>query len=292
MLVRDSYFDYCNKFKLVWNYLRSLSVDEDRVVSEICKHRGYSIARMGRILKEAEFIFIDTEKEIDLNKIAFEELGLLRKVTKKPSNSLNISDLSIDDVKNLINGSKQAENSKTKLDGYEFRLKGMYIFPVKNMIGNVIALIGWYPGRKYITTPSKFFNKSSLFYGMEQIGKTGLNKPYFIVEGIFDSLSIRAMGFNAIAQMGIKSSRVKKINYGLFSRLVAIPDNDNEGVEVVKNDEWFLPSNGSYVCITNTNKGIKLKDVDDLCRIFSEDELKDVFAEALLCRDRLIKWGI
>lgn len=292
MLNKEEYVEYCNKFKVVWDYLKSLSVNEDRVISEICEHRSYKVSRMGKILREAEFIFI--EQEIDISKIAIEGLGLIKKVKEKPKN-VSVSDMSIDDVKNLIKSAKNVNNNQStegRWSGYEFRLKGMYIFPVKNMLGNVIALIGWYPGKKYITTPSKFFNKASLFYGMEQISKTGLNKPYFLVEGIFDSLSIRALNFNAIAQMGIKSSRVKKINYGLFSKLIAIPDNDSEGRDVISNDEWSIPYNGSYVQIINTHKGIKLKDVDDLCAMFGEDELSEVFADAILCKDKLIQWGI
>ena len=219
MSLSEEYRDYCTKFNSVWKYLQSCSKDLDSIVNEVCEHRLYfgSFEKWRKILGEIGIAYVSADT-CDYSKFEgreFEELALFS-VTEK--------------------GRKH------------FLMDGRYILPVKDMLGNVIALIGWYPdSKKYVTTPSKFFSKDCLFFGMEQLGKTGIGKDYFLVEGIFDSLSLRAEGFNAVAQMGIGTSRIKVAMYGLFRKLVGIPDNDKQGRKVLKEDLWNLPRNASYL---------------------------------------------
>lgn len=247
MLTREEYLLYCKKFKKAWQYLCSLSADKDEVIHEICSQRGYSYERMQPILKNAEFIYLDSLPE---------------KLNKQDG------DLALFD------------------DNGNFILLDRFIFPVKDMLGNVIALIGWYPDeKKYITTPSKYFSKACLFYGMEQIGEKGLGGTLYLTEGIFDSLSLRSLGFKSLAMMGISGSRYKESLYSLFSRVVAIPDNDPQGRKVLKNDLWNLPSNGKYF---RWSGNYKIKDVDDLIRTFEEDDLFDVFSSVVREQDRIV----
>lgn len=235
MLSQSDYEAYCKGFKSIENYLRKYSRDTDRVVSEICGARGYYPERMGDILRSAGFFFVE-------DTTCFEKLKKVR----------NVKDYGIFSEKG------------------NFILEGRYIFPVRDMLGNTIALIGWFPDeKKYVTTPSKFFSKQCLFYGMEQIGKTGLGKHYYLVEGIFDCLSVRSLGLPCVAQMGITTSRYKQVMYSMFSSLTAIPDNDAEGREVIAYDKWKLPTNSRYFRWLGDNS----KDIDKICNGYEAEDV-------------------
>lgn len=236
MLSREEYTEYCRKYRVVWSYLKSCSKNQDEVIREICALREYDYERMGVILKKADFIFPENVDDKKLEKVG-EELALVTKEGK-------------------------------------FLLTGRYVFPVMDMLGNIIALIGWYPDeKKYVTTPSKMFSKDCLFFGMEQLGTTGIGKTYYLVEGIFDSLTIRSMGFPCIAQMGINSSRYKEVLYTLFKKLVAVPDNDTQGSDVLRNDKWKIPYSGKYM---RWKSSTYIKDIDKLCNMFEYDDVKNM----------------
>jgi DNA primase len=240
-LTKEEYDDYCSRYKKVWKYLNDVSYEEDSVIQSICDLRGYDLeSNMPNMLKEIGFVFIDED--------LFDEIKLL-KISR---------DLGIYTNKNT------------------FLLKGRYIFPVKDMLGNIVALIGWYPDdKKYITTPSKFFKKGCMLFGMEQLEKTGIGKDYILVEGIFDCISVRSLGINCVALMGIKATNYTKVLYTLFKGIVAIPDNDKEGRKVIVNDAWKLPVNGKYFKWVGS-----LKDIDDMIKYYDmKDILKDIWKE-------------
>lgn len=235
MLSKSEYVDYCKRFKTVYGYLKKNSKPVSRVIAEICALREYDVSCMGSILSDAGFIYPEGCDFSVLKSDRFKDLGLYSEGT--------------------------------------FLLSGRYIFPVYDMLGNIIALIGWFPDKKkYITTPSKLFSKDCLFYGMEQIGVSGLGKDYILVEGIFDSLSVRSLGLNCIAHMGIASSRYKTLMYSFFGNLLGIPDNDAEGRNVVKTDGWKLPVKGKYL----QWRGSRLKDIDNLINMYDRSEIKSI----------------
>lgn len=258
MLDKEYYNDYCNRFNAVWKWIQGKSVDKNIVISEICEKRNYEKERMSGILDELGFSRLpeDVDKTL-LARKEFHDLGLFKEA--------------------------------------KFLLENRYIFPVKDMLGNVIALIGWYPDeKKYITTPSALFSKSGMFFGMEQLGKTGVNRSYFLTEGIFDTLSLRSLGFNAVAQMGIDSSQQKEVLYGLFRRIVAVPDGDAEGKKVVSMDAWHIPVGSSYLRWYGSVPGRKkgLKDIDDFCNYYDGDTMVSLLSEALDDKDRIIEYKL
>lgn len=260
----SEYKEYCDKYKAVWKYIKSCSKPFDDIVDEVCEHRLYYGGRekWAKILSEVEVAFV-SEDTCDYSR---------------------------------FKGSEFKDLSLFSKDGH-FLLNERYILPVRDMLGNIIALIGWYPdSKKYITTPSKFFSKDCLFFGMEQLGRTGLGKDYFIVEGIFDSLSLRALGFNAVAQMGIADSRVKVLLYGLFRKIIAIPDNDKQGRKVLQKDAWNLPRNASYFRWVGSLKydgedseEIYIKDIDKLCSLYDDEDIKRLLISCFSSKGRFIK---
>ena len=251
MISQEEYRAYVKNFKSVERYLKSKSAPADVVAYNICKLREYQVERMQKVLMDTGFMFIEGNDSVyDPLREGTEDLALFSK------------------------------------DG-NFLLSKRFIFPVKDMLGNTIALIGWFPDdKKYITTPSKLFSKNCLFYGMEQLAVTGIGKPYFLCEGIFDRLSILSLGLPAVSQMGIVSSRVKFVLYSLFSRLVGIPDNDVQGRDVLWNDKWSLPSNSSYFRWTGDDS----KDIDKLINSYEAEDVKEMLISALKNKnERIIK---
>lgn len=257
MLDKEYYKSYSKRFNSVYSFLCRNSKPSEEVAFEICNLRKYDINRMSDVLISSGFLKLSENADVSvLFENEYSDLGLLT-------------------------------------SGGDFLLRGRYIFPVRDMIGNVVALIGWYPDEKrYITTPSALFSKSGMFYGMEQLGVTGLGKKYFLVEGIFDALSLRAMGYNAVAQMGINSSSVKKVLYGLFDKLVGIPDVDSQGRKVILKNSWELPHGSSYLTWVDENSKGTIKDIDALCRVYEEGIMRDILDEVLLDTTRVITYKL
>lgn len=248
MLSREEYLNYCKRFRTVYNFLVQNSKPKQQVARDICQLRGYYPERMMDILIKAGFLYIEDDSCYKQLENAGEDLGLFTEEGR-------------------------------------FLLSKRFIFPVCDMLGNVVALIGWFPDdKKYITTPSRLFSKNCLFYGMEQLSTTGIGKEYILVEGIFDSLSVRSLGVPCIAQMGINSSREKSALYSLFKSFVAIPDNDNEGRKVINFDTWNLPSNSRYLKWT----GDSSKDIDKLCNSYEEEDVRDMLSSAFKSKKRVV----
>lgn len=266
----EYYKEYCKKYNVIWNYLRNNSTKSvDEITNDICTMRKYydSYERFKRVFQKVGIAYIDSSEK---------------------------------DIKELQN--KSFDDMALFTEEGRFLLNCRYIVPVKDMLGNVIALIGWYPDdRKYITTPSKYFDRSSLFFGLEQLSETGIYKEYFLVEGIFDCIALRSYGFPAIAQMGVEMSRKKEVLYKLFKRLVAIPDNDKVGNRVLSNDLWKLPLGSSYLRwsggLTQETKdddsveeaNFYIKDIDILCKLFDEESIRQMLSRVLKIKDRVIK---
>ena len=143
-------------------------------------------------------------------------------------------------------------DEKAKLYGLvdragNYLLRGRYTIPIRDISGKVTALVGWYPDvKKYVTTPTYGFSKDGQFFNIECYSKsfdgdypkykdeetgevlesTGL---VYLVEGIFDTLSLRALGFPVLGNMGLDMSLMKTEILSRFGKVIAIPDNDRAG---------------------------------------------------------------
>lgn len=254
VLTQSEYRDYCERYRVVWKYLKMSSYPEDIVITSLCTERGYDEGRMGKTLRGIGFAFVDQDS------------------------------FNFEKIRKLDRGDLGITNSKGK-----FLLSGRYILPVKDMLGNIIALIGWQgqSDRKYVTTPSRLFSKECLFYGMEQIGKVGIGKPCILVEGIFDSISVRSLGLNCYAMMGISVSRYKTEMYSLFGKMLAIPDCDTEGRKVIRDDTWQLPSRGKYLNWSGAG-ATGIKDIDDFVKSFDGEEVRELLLSAYKEPDRVV----
>lgn len=164
-------------------------------------------------------------------------------------------------------------------------LEDRFIFPLKDILGNVVALCGWYPDdRKYITTPSAYFSKQAMFYGMELLGEKVRSNYCVLVEGIFDTIALRSLGLPVMGMYGVKSSEEKKTMLGQFMKVIGIPDNDKVGKRVLRNNEWGLSRGSSYLYWEED-----VKDCDELVANYDNEELKGLLFESFGRKERFIK---
>lgn len=258
MLNRELYNNYVERYRLFWKWCLAHGYDLRASAWEVCKLRGYPLeGEMFQTLVDAEV--------------------------------LQLKDYAYDEIEEQVR-SKTLEGLGLFSKEGKFLLRGRYIIPIRDMLGNVVALVGWYPDEKrYITTPSDMFSKSGMFFGMEQLVDTGLNKDYVLVEGIFDSLAVRSLGYNCVAMMGSLGSAEKQVLYGLFGKLVAVPDNDKTGRGVIERDKWKLPVGSSYM--NWVEDGAKIKDIDDLIK-YDRRTAKDMLEDALSDGSRVVTFRL
>jgi DNA primase len=158
----------------------------------------------------------------------------------------------------------------------DYILGGRYVVPIRDISGLVTALVGWSPSggpRKYVTTPTYGFSRDAQFYNMDcyKLSWEKFNGNLFVVEGIFDTISLRSLGLPAYGNMGLEMSAIKSQILRRFNKIVAIHDNDLAGMSV---DPYLNSSSGKASkfiwSISNENvfprlpKGIK--DIDNLIK--------------------------
>ena len=180
----------------------------------------------------------------------------------------------------------------------EFLLNDRYIIPVRDIAGGLIALIGYFPDyKKYITTPSPFFAKDTLFFNLDHaypLSYKEFGGTVFVVEGIFDCLSLRAIGLPAIATMGSDVSPVKKEILKIFRKVVYIPDSDRVGRRALNRYEkrgWNVPDTATAIKLKGSvtfgsaengeTPVVKpIKDMDDLVSWFDADSVREALLES------------
>lgn len=174
-----------------------------------------------------------------------------------------------------------------ELAGFEsggiYLYQGRYIIPIRDIQGEVIAWVGWYPdNRKYVTSTTYGFAKAAYFFNMECFSECWKKNDgvVFLVEGIFDTLALRSLGFSAIGQMGADMSPVKTDMLYRYNKVIAINDNDVVGQQTSKysgyaraDKIWRLPENS---CTIKLPEGVK--DADDLIKEYNcYEELKSCY---------------
>lgn len=170
----------------------------------------------------------------------------------------------------------------------DFLLNDRYIIPIEDINGNISAFVGYYPDyKKYITTPSPFFSKEVQFFNFKQAYELSM-KEYdglvFVVEGIFDTLSMRSIGLPCIGCMGATLSKDKGELLKLFKRVIAIPDDDTTGKKSLDRYSkygWKVPSNTTLVNLhggTIDLDGGKLhvKDMDNFVSWYDMEDVREI----------------
>lgn len=251
MLQREviPYYKKCViEFNRVYDYLRTQF--REGYVEELCKLRGYVDEKQKQEIERRELgscIVLPS----DLGEMR-KELGLVSK-------------------------------------GENFLLENRYIIPVKDISNNIVALIGYYPDtKKYITTPSPFFSKEGMFFNFREaydLAWSKYNGRVILVEGIFDCISVSAIGLPCIATMGASVGSVKRELLKLFSKVIGIPDNDSTGRKSLnrydKKNGWQVPSSATMIKLSGEcdfGDGVvhKVKDCDNLVSWYDTEDVKDM----------------
>lgn len=152
-----------------------------------------------------------------------------------------------------------------------FLLGGRYCLPIRDTMGNVQAIVSYFPdNRKYVTTSTFGFSKATTFYGIEH--KEYYTAPYVcVVEGIYDTVCCQAFGISALGNMGLDMSAYKTEILSRYQRIIAIPDNDKAGRTASpfhttgRNNVWVIKNKHSFVEMPST-RGITFKDMDELLK--------------------------
>lgn len=181
----------------------------------------------------------------------------------------------------------------------ELLLNGRYIIPVTAVNGDLVSLIGYYADfKRYITLATPFFAKSGMFFKFHEAYKLAwerYNGVVFLVEGIFDCLSLWSLGLPCMATMGSSVSSVKGDLLKLFRKVIAVPDDDDTGRKALNRyskQGWKVPSNTVMVKFSGgtTNIGgvdLHVKDMDNLATWFDAEFVKDCLLSFVDSREEI-----
>lgn len=265
MEVRNGLTDLVDKLTTVFS--------TDEVISEVMSLRNYTISPYRESIEQ-------TLREIGIFKLDY------------------MSEIDIVEPNLTIEMAKQYGLTDRNND---YLLRGRYVVPIRDISGKVTALVGWYPDvKKYVTTPTYGFSKDGQFFNMECFSKS-FNGDYpkykdletnevleskglvYLVEGIFDTLMLRALGFPALGNMGLDLSLIKTEILTRFGKVIAIPDNDKSGRGTNKylnrisgkgkKMEWLIKNENVIVQLPNG-----VKDCDDFIKGYI------CFEDLLLCQ--------
>lgn len=248
------YGEYVKRMTDAWYYLSGESkYPKDKIIEGLYASRGYSPDREGlkKVLEEVDLGYVFPQVK---TKEEWSALGIL---------------------------SKNGRNM----------LEGRYVIPIRDFMGGIIALVGWWDdNRKYITCGSpKWFSKSKCLFGQEQAKDGWQTQGLYVCEGIFDTLAIRSCGLRAVGCMGTAMTPVKRAMLSLTaggSRILGIPDQDDAGDSVVKEDLWGIHGYGGYLRWNAKTFG---KDIDDMVSNAGEEQGRELLQGALAERRSVVR---
>lgn len=151
-----------------------------------------------------------------------------------------------------------------------FIFSGRFVFPVKDVKGNVMGFVGYdkFEEPKYLDSKNHGYKaKHSTFLGMEKMPEYYESNHLFVVEGSICMLWLRENGFNAVSTLG---SYLNPYSVRIFrrfgNRVIFIPDADEAGAKYARSVKSELPQ-------ARVLRPLKAKDVDD-SRVVNEAEVK------------------
>lgn len=145
--------------------------------------------------------------------------------------------------------------------GVYFRYSGRFIYPVKDVRGDVMGWCGYdkFELPKYKDSDNFGYKaKEATVYGMEKLEEYYRSgKTVFFVEGIVCCLYLRQMGLQALALLGSHyTPYVGQIIKRFGMRAIVIPDSDEAGNKLVKQLRYLK-------CHATVIQSSIAKDIDD-----------------------------
>lgn len=180
-----------------------------------------------------------------------------------------------------------------------YLLSGLYVVPIKDIQGDVIALVGWNPlggNRKYITTATIGFSRDASFFNFDsfKLAHEKWGGVTYLVEGIFDTVALMSLGLPALGAMGVELSALKIQMLNRYKKVVSIPDRDATGYGVnpltnhfsgkAKRIQWKIETDHVFVLLPvpeiDDDEEVRVKDIDDYVNNF------DCYDELVECQNK------
>lgn len=177
-------------------------------------------------------------------------------------------------------------------DGYYDRFRGRIIFPIRDLMGNVIAFGGRVMDDslpKYLNSPeTPLYSKSNILYCLDRAREHGRRQGYFIiVEGYLDAIACHQYGVkNAVATLGTALTEGHlRIMRRFAQKLVVIFDPDPAGVKATLRGLDLFTASGMKVNV------VSLPDGDDP-DTFLQKKGAEAFAAALRASVKIMDFAL
>ncbi len=120
------------------------------------------------------------------------------------------------------------------------------VVPITDVAGKVVAIGGFNPfiylsskesgcktANYYKYSNSSVYKKGRYLYSMPGIYEKSVKDGYaFLVDGLFDCITLTGLGFNALALLGSSVSPEIIVQLRFVRRVILIADNDNAGIKL------------------------------------------------------------
>ncbi len=163
------------------------------------------------------------------------------------------------------------------------------VLPIFDQKMRVMTWVSWQKGKlhKYLTSKTFGFEKSSAFYGLEFFDEVESKGYAIVVEGMFDVLRWRSIGYyNVLGTMGNDLSLHKRLILNRAKKVIFFPDNDKGGKENSHKNE---KSGFSDYRLWATDKHFvrvelkgKYKDCDDYFKVPENRDMAEILINTAL----------
>lgn len=158
------------------------------------------------------------------------------------------------------------------------------IFPIRNVLGDIVGLVGYNPINKllseqeenfhlrvYRNTGRKFMDKGKYIFCRDGVIKEAIEEGYLIItDGLFDTASANNEGLLAGALLGSNLSDEYKVILSFIKTIYIAEDNDKAGKNLARRLKAAHPD-------VRRLKFNKFKDLDDVLKSEYAEEFKRVF---------------
>lgn len=162
------------------------------------------------------------------------------------------------------------------VEGYRLVYSGRFVFPVKDVKGNVAGFVGYdkFEEPKYLDSKNHGYKaKQTILYGMENLREYYESDYVIITEGSICKLWLQEQGFNSLSTLGsYLSPYVVEVLKRFGRRCIVFPDTDDAGNKFKSQIKRDLPQAQIWQCKF-------AKDIDDARQL--NPELKDEIEKIL-----------
>lgn len=150
------------------------------------------------------------------------------------------------------------------------------LIPIRDLSKNIVGIVGWDVNHKvraengekglemYRTSSKLVMNKNHYFLTDPDILEHCFNtRVIFVVDGVFDAISLNNVGIPTIALLGSNTSSTLYYFLRWYNYVYVILDNDSAGIALLKKLKLSVPN--VFGVYQN-----KTKDIDDLLRQYSK----------------------